>query len=65
MDKDERIEEIKVLANELRKLAYRAGGQCIVTQQVKTLKSNLGKKCLDAIKEYEKEIKEIFGDLDE
>ena len=60
---DERIEQIRKLASELRKLAYGAGGQDIVIQQRNTLKSNLGKKCLNAIKEYEQEVEKIFGDL--
>lgn len=60
---DERIQEIEKLANELRKLAYGAGGQSIPIQQRNTLKSNLGKKCLDAIKEYKQEVEEIFGEL--
>ena len=60
---DERIQEIEKLANELRKLAYGAGGQSIPIQQRNTLKSNLGKKCLDSIREYKQEVEKIFGEL--
>ena len=60
---DERIEQIRKLASELRKLAYGAGGQSIPHQQRNVLKSNLGIRCLKAIKEYEEEYNKIFGDV--
>ena len=60
---DERIEQIRKLASELRKLAYGAGGQSIPLQQRNTLKTNLGIKILKAIKEYEEEYNKIFGDV--
>lgn len=62
---DERIEQLEKLANELRKLAYGAGGQSILIQQVNNMKSDLGKKCLKAIKEYKEEYSKIFGDLND
>ena len=58
---DERISQIEKLANELRKCAYGVGGQCVGVQHRNVLKSNLGLKCLKAIKEYKDEIEEFFG----
>ena len=51
---DERIEQIEKLANELRKLAYGAGGQCVEIMENNQRKHELGKKCLEAVKEYKK-----------
>lgn len=60
---DERIEQIRKLATELKKLSHGAGGQSIPHQQRNVLKSNLGIRCLKAIKEYEEEYNKIFGDV--
>lgn len=59
---DERISQIEKLASELRKCAYGAGGQDIRIQHINVLKSNLGLKCLKAIKEYKDEIGEFYGE---
>lgn len=61
MIEDERISQIEKLASELRKCAYGAGGQCVGCQHRNVLKSNLGLKCLKAIKEYKDEIEKFFG----
>jgi len=62
---DERIEQLEKLANELKKLSHGAGGQSITHQQRNVLKSNLGIRCLKAIKEYKEEYSKIFGDLND
>lgn len=58
---DERISQIEKLANELKKCTYGVGGQSVGVQHRNVLKSNLGLKCLKAIKEYKDEIEEFFG----
>lgn len=62
--KDE-IELIREKANYLRKMPYGAGGQCMGLQTRNQLKGQLGKDILAAIKTYEENLKQYFGDLDD